>query len=244
MSDADPIALSGGGVTVHKSYHEEIYPDPAIVIVIEQFEAGPRQVTLTESLPAGVDATLVEFDGETANHWTARGEELELSVSLADGESIETAYAYAGGIADAPEEWLTPPSVVIEDGDGNTVRLDPADAEPPETVVQLPEAVTAADTDSAAPEYGDGVAYEPPEPEAVESGDVYGQDEATPYEDHAETSPESLYGEIETRWSEEASVIAARSSYGEDDAYEPEEPEAVDDGERYGDDDAIEDNES
>ena len=104
MSDADPIALSGGGVTVHKSYHEEIYPDPAIVIVIEQFEAGPRQVTLTESLPAGIDATLVEFDGETADHWTARGDELELIVSLADGDSIETAYAYAGGIADAPPQ--------------------------------------------------------------------------------------------------------------------------------------------
>ena len=244
MSDADPIALSGGGVTVHKSYHKSAYPDPAIVIVIEQFEPGAQQITVTESIPADADATLVEFDADTADGWTARDDELELSVSLAEGESIETAYAYAGGIADELDAWLTPPAVSIGSEDGTTTTLNPGDAEPPETVVKLPEAVTAADTDSAAPGYGDGVAYEPPEPEAVEAGDVYGQDEATPFEDHAETSPESLYGEIETRWSEEASIIAARSSYGDDDAYEPEEPEAVDDGGRYGDDDAIEDDES
>src|SRR6056297_3437263 len=244
MSDADPIALSGGGVTVHKSYHESAYPDPAIVIVIEQFEPDTRQVTVTESIPADADATLVEFDADTAAHWTARDDELELTVSLGDGESIETAYAYAGGFADKLNACLTPPKVSVEAEDGMTTRLKAGDAEPPETVVQLPEAVTAADTDNAAPGYGDGVAYEPPEPEAVEAGDVYGQDEATPFEDHAETSPESLYGEIETRWSEEASVIAARSSYGDEDAYEPEEPEAVDDGGRYGDDDAIEDDES
>jgi hypothetical protein len=58
MSDADPIVLSGGGVTVHKSYHEAAYPDPAIVILIEQFESDPQQVTVTESIPAGADATL------------------------------------------------------------------------------------------------------------------------------------------------------------------------------------------
>lgn len=244
MSDADPIALSGGGVTVHKSYHDAAYPEPAIVVVIEQFEPEARQITLTESIPADADGALIEFDAETADHWTARDDELELAVSLADGESIETAYAYAGGIADALEAWLTPPEVIIEFEDGETTTLEPGDAKPPETVVRLPEVVTAADTDSAAPGYGDGVAYEPPEPEAVDSGDVYGQDEATPFEDHAETTPGSLYGEIETRWSEAASVIAERSSYGDEDAYEPDEPEAVDDGDRYGDDDAIEDDEN
>ena len=244
MSDADPIALSGSGVTVHKSYHDAAYPEPAIVIIIEQFEPDATQITVTESIPADADGALIEFDAETADHWTARDDELELTISLADGESIETAYAYAGGIADALEAWLTPPTVVIEFADGKTTTLEPGDAKPPKTVVHLPEEVTAADTDSAAPGYGDGVAYEPPEPEAVEAGDVYGQDEATPFEDHAETAPESLYGEIETRWSEEASVIAARSSYGEDDAYEPDEPEAVDDGGRYGDDDAVEDDEN
>jgi len=244
MSDADPIALSGGGITVHKSYHDAAYPEPAIVIIIEQFEPDATQITVTESIPADADGALIEFDAETADHWTAREDELELTVSLADGESIETAYAYAGGIGDALEAWLTPPTVVIEFADGETTTLKPGDAKPPKTVVRLPEVVTAAETDSAAPGYGDGVAYEPPEPEAVEPGDVYGQDEATPFEDHAETAPESLYGEIETRWSEEASVIAARSAYGEDDAYEPDEPEAVDDGGRYGDDDAVEDDEN
>jgi hypothetical protein len=243
MSDADPIALSGGDVTVHKSYHETTYPDPAIVIVIEQFASKPRQVTLTESLPAGTDPTLVEFEADTADHWTARDDALELSVSLGAGESIETAYAYAGGIADALDEWLTPPAIVVAGAADELTRLGPADAEPPATVVQLPAAVTAADTDSAAPGYGDGVAYEPPEPEAVEPGDVYGQDEAAPYEDHADTTPESLYGEIEPRWSETAATIAARSSYGDDDAYEPPEPEAVDDGQRYGNDDAVADDE-
>jgi len=244
MSDADPIALSGGGITVHKSYHDAAYPEPAIVIIIEQFEPDATQITVTESIPTGADGALIEFDAETADHWTAREDELELTVSLADGESIETAYAYAGGIGDALEAWLTPPTVVIEFADGETTTLKPGDAKPPKTVVHLPEVVTAAETDSAAPGYGDGVAYEPPEPEAVEPGDVYGQDEATPFEDHAETAPESLYGEIETRWSEEASVIAARSAYGEEDAYEPDEPEAVDDGGRYGDDDAVEDDEN
>ena len=244
MSDADPIALSGGGITVHKSYHDAAYPEPAIVIIIEQFEPDATQITVTESIPTDADGALIEFDAETADHWTAREDELELTVSLADDESIETAYAYAGGIGDALEAWLTPPTVVIEFADGETTTLKPGDAKPPETVVRLPEVVTAAETDSAAPGYGDGVAYEPPEPEAVEPGDVYGQDEATPFEDHAETAPESLYGEIETRWSEEASVIAARSAYGEEDAYEPDEPEAVDDGGRYGDDDAVEDDEN
>lgn len=240
MSDTDPIALSGGGLTVHKSYHEAAYPDPAIVIVIEQFESDPQQVTVTESIPAEVDATLIEFDADTADHWTARDNELELTVSLADGESIETAYAYAGGFDDELEAWLSPPTVSVEFADGTTTILEPDDAEPPETVVRLPEAVTAAETDSAAPGYGDGIAYEPPEPEAVEPGDVYGQNEATPAPDAVEDSPESLYGEIETRWSEEAAVIAARSSYGDDDAYEPAEPEAVEDGSQYGDDDVVE----
>ncbi|RJX50157.1 hypothetical protein [Halonotius pteroides] len=244
MTDADPIVLSGGGITVHKSYQDAAYPEPAIVIIIEQFEPDATEVTVTESIPADADGALIEFDAETADHWTARDDELELTISLADGESIETAYAYAGGIADALEAWLTPPTVVIEFADGKTTTLEPGDAKPPKTVVHLPEEVTAADTDSAALGYGDGVAYEPPEPEAVESGDVYGQDAATPFEDHAETTPESLYGEIEPRWSEEASVIAARSSYGEADAHEPEEPEAVDDGDRYGDDDAVEDDEN
>jgi hypothetical protein len=241
MSDADPIALSGGGVTVHKSYHEAAYPDPAIVILIENFESDPQQVTVTESIPAGADATLIEFDADTAAHWQARDDELELTVSLADGESIETAYAYAGGFADELSAWLTPPTVSIEYADGTTTVLEPDDAEPPETVVRLPAAVTAAETDSAAPGYGDGIAYEPPEPEAVEAGDVYGQGDATPAPDTTEADPESLYGEVESRWSEQAGVTAARSSYGDDDAYEPEKPEAVEDGSRYGDDEAVED---
>ena len=239
MRDADPIALSGGGITVHKSYHDAAYPEPAIVIIIEQFEPDATGITLTESIPADADGALIEFDTETADHWTTRDDELELTVSLADGESIETAYAYAGGITNALEAWLTPPTVAIEFAGGDVTTLEPGDAEPPKSVVRRPKVVTTTDTDSAAPEYGDGGAYEPPEPEAVEPGDVYGQGEATPFADHAETAAESLYGEIETRWSEEASAIVARSSYGEADAYEPDEPEAVDNEGRYGDDDAV-----
>lgn len=242
MSNVDPSVLSGGGITVHKSYADAAYPEPAIVIIIEQFEPGPRKITLTETLPPAADGTLIEFDTETADHWTTDADTLELTVSLRADEAIETAYTYAGSIADALDTWVTPPEVVIEFENGETTALQPAEGEPPETVVHAPERVT--ETDNAAPDYGDGVAYQPSEPEAVEPGDVYGQGEATPFERHTATTPESSYGEIETRWSEAASTIAAHSSYGEDDTAGPNEPAAVSGGHRYGDGDTVEQDES
>jgi len=279
MPNSEPIELSGAGVTVHKSYRESVYPAPSVVIAVEHWGEEPRTVTVTESLPADSDATLVEFDADTDGNWTARSDELVFSAALDDTDHIETAYSYAGGFGDDRAAWLSPPQVVVadEDGEETVLTVDEAaptpagDAESPPTVTAVADGGRGDDgdasdaddeasddgdsksvplSDEATHEYGSGfaqlavsprwsvgMAHEPDDPEAVESGDVYGQQDANPSTDAAEEKPDNLYGEVEPRWSSEDPNTA--SSYGEQDAYEPD-----DDSEgsyQYGDSGIVED---
>lgn len=239
MSDSEPLVLSGDGVTVQKSFHESVYPSPAVVFHIEHWAEEPQTVTIAEPLPAAADGTLIEFHGETADNWTATDDELRFEITLTQAGGFETAYSYAGGFEN-PETWLAEPTVSVTTTDA---------AEP--TVLTVQEAATdplafavgsdgaGADASSETLVYGDGLAYEPEEPEEVQPGDVYGQDEAHPFEDHESVAPDDLYGEVESRWADDSDVVDASYRYGEDDAYEPETPEAVKSGRSYGQADAI-----
>ncbi|ERH00888.1 MAG: hypothetical protein J07HN6_02517 [Halonotius sp. J07HN6] len=276
MPNTEPIALSGDGITVHKSVRESVYPSPSVVIAVEHWGDEPRTVTITESLPAGVDATLVEFDADTDSHWTARTDELGFTASVADADHIETAYSYAGGFDDQ-QAWLSPPRVTVttEDGEETVLSVDDpspgsgVDGSSPPTVTAVADGgehseneTASSDADerdtgeatdngddsaehdadgsgvplteenihdydsgfaniSVSPRWSVGLAHEPDNPEAVESGDVYGQGEANPSTDAVDEDPKTLYGEVEPRWSSEDKNSV--SSYGEQDAYEPDD---------------------
>ena len=292
MPNSEPIALSGDGITVHKSVRESVYPSPSVVIAVEHWGDEPRTVTITEPLPEGVDATLVEFDGDTDDRWTARTDELGFTASVADADHIETAYSYAGGFDDK-QAWLSPPRVTVttEDGEETVLSVDDpspgaaVDGSSPPTVTAVAdggeqgEAKTASsdadksatgedtesgedhedhDTDesgvplteenihdydsgfaniSVSPRWSVGLAHEPDDPEAVETGDVYGSGEANPSSDAVDADSESLYGEVEPRWSSEDKNTV--SSYGEEDAYEPDDDNEGNYG--YGDNGIVED---
>lgn len=292
MPNSEPIALSGDGITVHKSVRESVYPSPSVVIAVEHWGDEPRTVTITEPLPAGVDATLVEFDGDTDDRWTARTDELGFTASVADADHIETAYSYAGGF-DGKQAWLSPPRVTVttEDGEETVLSVDDpspgaavdgssaqtvtvvadggeqGETEPPSGDADEDETGENADTDenreehetdqsglplteesihdydsgfadvSVSPRWSVGLAHEPDDPEAVETGDVYGSGEANPSSDAVDADPESLYGEVEPRWSSEDKNT--ESSYGEEDAYEPDDDNEGNYG--YGDSGIVED---
>jgi len=292
MPNSEPITLSGDGITVHKSVRESVYPSPSVVIVVEHWGDGPRTVTITEPLPTGVDATLVEFDGDTDDRWTTHTDELGFTANVADADHIETAYSYAGGFDDK-QAWLSPPRVTVRTQDGEETVLSVDDPSPGAAVDgSSPPIVTAVadggeqgeteppssdadedetgeerkngegsgehDTDesgvplteenihdydsgfaniSVSPRWSVGLAHEPDDPEAVESGDVYGQKDANPSSDAVEADPESLYGEVEPRWSSEDTNTV--SSYGEQDAYEPDDDNEGNYG--YGDSGIVED---
>lgn len=81
-------------------------------------------------------------------------------------------------------------------------------------IVDDDEASTGDDT------YGEEMAYEPPETEAVQSGDVYGSSETNwfeEFEDHESVAPEGLYDEIDSHWSEELEETDPNHRYGETD---------------------------
>ncbi|TQQ82712.1 hypothetical protein EGH24_04500 [Halonotius terrestris] len=246
MASSEPIVYSGAGVTVQKAYHESVYPSPAIVFAIEHWGEEPRTLTLTESLPDGVDGTLIEFEGDG---WDARSEELVFSTTLQGEAHVETAYSYAGDFEESLDAWLSEPHVTVAVDDGEPTVLtvdDPGETPVAATVGIAAESPLTAGSDGAGAEassetrvYGDGIAYEPDEPEEVESGDVYGQQDATPFEDHEAVEPDGLYTEIEDRWAAE-DVDPEPHTYGEQDAYEPDD---AGNGHRYGDSDPIPDDE-
>lgn len=247
MPNSEPIVYSGEGVTVQKTYEPSAYPSPAIVFAIEHWGETPRTLTITESLPADTDGTLIEFAGETSDEWEARADELVFSTRLNGEEYVETAYSYAGGIKDTPEAWLSEPSVTVAaNGAADPTELsvdapgETSVAATIDTAVSPPLAVgtdgAGADASSETSVYGDGIAYEPPESEAVEAGDVYGQQDATPFEDHAAVEPDDLYGEVEDRWSAEE-VDPEPHTYGEQDAYESDDE--TNSSHRYGDSDVV-----
>ena len=260
MPNSEPIVYSGAGVTVQKTYEASVYPSPAIVFAIEHWGEEPRELTITEPLPADADGTLIEFAGE-GDDWEARTDELVFSTTLDGEQHVETAYSYAGGFDDALDAWLAEPSVTVA-ANGAASAVDGANAadastelsvdEPGETPVAATVGAAesspiaagsdgaGADASSETSVYGDGLAYEPAEPEEVEPGDVYGQQDATPFEDHAAVEPDDLYGEVEDRWSTEE-IDPEPHTYGEQDAYEPDDE--GDSGHRYGDSDAIPDDE-
>lgn len=240
MSDSEPLVLSGDGVTVQKSFHNSVYPSPAVIYHIEHWDAETQTVTVTESLPAAADATLVEFHGETAGNWEATDEELRYEMTLTQAGGFETGYSYAGGFDDNREEWLAEPTVTVTTADASepTVLTRKETATDP-LAFAVGSDGAGADASSETLVYGDGLAYEPEEPEQVQPGDVYGQDEANPFEDHESTTPDDLYGEVESRWADDSDVVASSHRYGDEDAYEPASPEAVKPGESYGEEDTI-----
>lgn len=214
MPNSEPIELSGEGITVHKSYRESVYPAPSVVIAVEGWGDEPRTVTITESVPADADATLVEFDGDSDGSWTTRTDELVFSAELDDTAHIETAYSYAGGFDDDRAAWLSPPRVTVTDQDGKETVL----------AVDEPAPTVAGDAGS------------PPTVTAVADGGK--QSTAEPAaESETETETESE-GESTGDDSEVPPADEEPDDYGAGLAYEPEEPEAVESGDVYGQQDA------
>jgi hypothetical protein len=213
MPNSEPIELSGDAVTVHKSLRESVYPSPSVVIAIEHWGETPRTVTITESVPEDADATLVEFDSDTSDDWTARTDELVYTATIDAGEHIETAYTYAGGFEADRETWLSPPRVTVTDADGEETVLAVVDPGP-----TAAEAGSTPPTVTAVADGGEQRVAESGE----ESDEHSGSDEGTEHSESDDSPP----------------VDDESDEYGSGLAYEPDQPEAVESGDVYGQQDA------